>query len=97
MEDTDHSLHADDAPLRLLAAEDTEIPPGHQRIITIPSDVIDRGDVLALPSERWLTRGIAFATGLVRFADGSAHLCAANISQKVLTSKGATLGLFHWL
>lgn len=48
MTDATYPLHADDAPLHFLAAENTALPPRHQRIVTITSDVIDRGDVLVL-------------------------------------------------
>lgn len=87
MDETTNSLYPqdseNDAPLRLLAEADIEIPAGLQRIVAITSDVIDTGDVLAIPSARWLARGIVFTTGLVRFANGS--------SKKVLIPKGATL------
>ena len=92
MTDTDYALSADDKPLRLLAVEDTELPPGHQRIVTIASDVIDYGDVLVLPSARCLARGIAFASGLVRFHDGCGLLYATNqTSEKILIPKGTTM------
>lgn len=93
MTDTDYSLGDEPyQPLRLLAAKDTELPPRCQQILTITSDAIDHGDVLVLPCARWLTKGIAIVSGLVRFDNGSALLEARNTTpEKILLPKGTTL------
>lgn len=91
--DTDYLLGEDRyTPLRLIAAEDTELPPGRQRIITIMSTDIDHGDVLVLPSSRCLHKGIAFAPGVVRFYNGSALVTATNAtSEKILLPQSTTV------
>lgn len=73
-------------------AEGAELPPHHEWIVTMMSDVTERGHLFVVPSERWLTKGVCFLSGLVRFEDGSALLYATNsTSKKILISKGAAL------
>lgn len=75
---TAYWLHADDTPLQFLAAEDDELPPRSQQIVTFMPDVIELGDVLVQLSTRCITTCIAFASGLVRFDDAFAFVCATN-------------------
>lgn len=90
--DTSYLFHADNAPLCFYAEEDTEIPSHSHRIVTLPSDVADSGDVLVQPSVHCVTRGIAFASGLVRLDDTFAFVCASNrTSGKILLQKGLSL------
>lgn len=88
----EYSLPADDASLRWLAVADSELPLCHQRSVAIASNFIARGDVVVQPSAHCFKRGIAFASGLVWFVNGSTFVSATNpTSQKILVTKGTML------
>lgn len=71
---------------------DHVLAAGCEEILSVTSDEIVNGDVVAIPCSRLLPQGIAIATCLVRFVCGSAALVARNTTHlPILLSHGTTI------
>lgn len=71
---------------------DHVLEAGCEGILSISSDAFADGDVLAVPSTRFLPQGIAIAPCLLRFVSGSAVLGAFNTTNEpILLSEGTTI------
>lgn len=77
---------------RLRNVSDCVVSPGHEQLLMVASDVIDSGDVLVSPTARYLSKGIALASSLVRFINGTALIAVLNITDEpILLPKGAVV------
>lgn len=88
--DTEHSSPYDAPATRLVVSADHVLPPGRETIISIRTDKIRDGDILVVPSDHFLPKGIVIAPCLVRFSHGSALLAAANTSPEPILLHGDT-------
>lgn len=82
----------DEEPPRLVAQADQVLLPGQETLMTMCSDRIQDGDILAVPAGSFLPKGVVIPTCLVRFSNGSAVLAATNVSSEpILLPKGASI------
>lgn len=86
-------LRCQDAPQHTLKLNtDHVLAAGCEEVLSVTSDHITEGDVVAVPSTRFLPHGIAIATCLVRLASGSAALAAINTTNEpILLRRGTAI------
>lgn len=92
IDDTENSSCLDSPQHTLKLKCDHVLEAGCEGILSVSSDEINAGDVVVVPSTRFLHQGIAIPTCLVRFARGCAVLAALNTTNEaILLAEGTTI------
>lgn len=92
--ETDDSSVPEASQQRLVASADYILDPGAEEVISVRSDQFSDGDLLVLPSRRFLLKGLVIATSLVRFSHGTAALIAVNTTREpMIVPKRTTIAI----
>lgn len=87
-----HSVVPEGGTVSLVLTADHVLPPRQEHVLSVSAGKIIEGDALVIPFGRLLSRGLAVATCLVRFAQGRALIPVHNTTtESVLLPQGCTI------
>lgn len=98
MTDTEHPSISEVQPTRhLTASADYILYPDQETLLCVRSAQIRDGDVMIVPSPRFMSKGVVIATCLVRFTDGSATPSATKAtSEQIRLPESANVFCCEW-